>query len=119
MARSPLPSPALRPAQPADFSKAADTFALLASSTRVWLLWLLAQGDHDVTSLAEAVGATVPTVSQHLAKLRLADLVTARPDGRRQVYRVDDLQVIALVTQAVDHHSDLRRRTAQQEAAPR
>lgn len=119
MARSPLPSPAFRPAQPADFSKAADTFALLASSTRVWLLWLLAQGDYDVTSLAEAVGATVPTVSQHLTKLRLAGLVTARPDGRRQIYRVDDPLLIALVTQAVDHHSDLRRRTAQQEAAPR
>ena len=91
-----------------DFAEAADTFALLATATRVRLLWLLAEGEHDVTSLAEAVDATVATVSQHLAKLRLADLVTARAAGRRQIYRVDDPHVIALVKQAVDHHQHLR-----------
>lgn len=91
-----------------DFAEAAETFALLATATRVRLLWLLAQDEHDVTALAAAVGATVPTVSQHLAKLRLADLVTARAEGRRQIYRVDDPHVVALVNQAVDHHHDLR-----------
>lgn len=93
---------------PVDFAEAAETFALLATATRVRLLWLLAQDDYDVTSLAAAVEATVPTVSQHLAKLRLADLVTARADGRRQIYRVDDPHVVALVNQAVDHHQHLR-----------
>lgn len=91
-----------------DFSEAAETFALLATATRVRLLWLLAQNEHDVTTLAEAVQATIAAVSQHLAKLRLADLVTARADGRRQIYRVDDPHVIALVNQAVDHHQHLR-----------
>lgn len=96
--------------EPADFAEAAETFALLATPTRVQLLWLLAQGEQDVTSLAEAVGASVPTVSQHLAKLRLADLVTARPDGRRQIYRVEDRHISNLVGQAVEHHADLRQR---------
>lgn len=94
--------------EPGDFAEAAETFALLATPTRVHLLWLLAQGENDVTSLAEAVGATVPTVSQHLAKLRLADLVTARPDGRRQIYSVDDRHISKLVDQAVQHHTRLR-----------
>ena len=93
---------------PSDFAEAAETFALLATATRIRLLWLLAQGEHDVTTLASAVGATVATVSQHLAKLRLADLVTARPEGRRQIYRVDDPHILDLVNQAVDHHRDLR-----------
>lgn len=100
--------PALGDPEPVDFAEAAETFALLATATRVRLLWLLAQKEHDVTTLAEAVDATVATVSQHLAKLRLADLVTARADGRRQIYRVDDPHVIALVKQAVDHHQHLR-----------
>lgn len=79
-------APHTAPPQEADFATAAKTFALLAAPTRVRLLWLLAQGEHDVTSLAETVGATLATVSQHLAKLRLADLVTAHPDGRGQIY---------------------------------
>lgn len=94
--------------EPVDFAEAAETFALLATATRVRLLWFLAQGEYDVTTLASAVDATVPTVSQHLVKLRLADLVTARADGRRQIYRVDDPHILALVNQAVDHHQHLR-----------
>ena len=94
---------------PADFEEAAEIFALLAAPHRVRLLWLLARGEHDVTSLAEQVSASVATVSQHLAKLRLADLVTARREGRRQLYRVDDPHVVALVNQAVDHAAEERR----------
>ena len=94
--------------QPSDFAEAAETFALLATPTRVHLLWLLTHSEYDVTSLATAVDATVPTVSQHLAKLRLADLVTARPEGRRQIYRVDDPHISKLVDQAVEHHAELR-----------
>ena len=94
--------------QPIDFAEAAETFSLLAAPTRVQLLWLLAHGEQDVTSLAEAVDATVAAVSQHLAKLKLADLVTARTEGRRQIYRVEDAHILTLVTQAVEHHAELR-----------
>ncbi|MDR0783728.1 MAG: metalloregulator ArsR/SmtB family transcription factor [Propionibacteriaceae bacterium] len=89
---------------------AADTFALLASSQRLHLLWLLARQERDVTTLAEILGASVPLVSQHLAKLRLAGLVSARRDGKRQLYGVDDPHVVSLVDQAIDHHEDLRAR---------
>jgi DNA-binding transcriptional ArsR family regulator len=95
---------------PQDFAEAAKTFTMLATPTRVRLLWLLAQSESDVTTLAEAVGASVPTASQHLAKLRLAGLVTARADGRRQIYRVEDPHINTLVSQAVEHHQDLRER---------
>lgn len=94
--------------EPIDFADAAETFSLLATPTRVHVLWLLARGDHDVGSLAATVGATVATVSQHLAKLRLAGLVAARADGRRQVYRIEDPHILSLVEQAVEHHTQLR-----------
>jgi DNA-binding transcriptional ArsR family regulator len=106
----PTPPPPSAAPDPVDFVEAATTFAMLATPTRVRILWLLAHGERDVTSLAEATGATVPTVSQHLAKLRLAGLVIVRPDGRHQIYRVEDPHIIALVNQAVEHHQDLRRR---------
>ena len=100
----------LIPAHPqaVDFAEAAETFGLLAAPTRVRILWLLANREQDVTSLAEAVDASVAAVSQHLAKLKLADLVTARTEGRRQIYRIEDPHILTLVTQAVEHHAELR-----------
>ena len=91
-------------------AEAADTFAMLASSQRLHLLWLLARQERDVSTLAAALGASVPLVSQHLGKLRLAGLVSARRQGKRQLYRVDDPHVVSLVDQAIDHHEDLRAR---------
>jgi hypothetical protein len=42
-------------------------------------------------------GATRQAVSAHLAKLRLARLVHARREGRRQVYLIDDPHLVAAV----------------------
>jgi DNA-binding transcriptional ArsR family regulator len=102
--------PAARPAgpEPADFVQAAGIFNLLAAPTRIRLLWLLADDELDVTSLAHAVHASMASVSQHLAKLKSASLVTARTEGRRQIYRIADAHIRTLVTQAMEHHSRLR-----------
>ena len=97
------------PAPDADLlHEAAETFAMLASPTRLHLLWLLARGEYDVGSLAEAVNGSDAMVSQHLAKLRLADLVTARREGKRQIYVVDDDHVVSLIDQALAHHGAKR-----------
>lgn len=88
---------------PAQLQAAAETFAILATPTRLHLVWLLSQHDLDVGSLAERAGAPVAAVSQHLAKLRLAGVVSARRDGRRQVYTVDDPHVVALVELIFQH----------------
>jgi DNA-binding transcriptional ArsR family regulator len=90
--------------------EAAETFAMLSSPTRLHLLWLLSRHEYDVGSLAEAVNTSDAVVSQHLAKLRLADLVTARRQGKRQIYVVDDEHVSSLVEQAIDHHRARRQR---------
>lgn len=82
---------------------AADTFAMLSTPTRLHLAWLLARHEYDVGTLAEQTGATVAAVSQHLAKLRIAGLVTARREGRRQIYAVEDPHVLTLVAQIFDH----------------
>ena len=92
--------------------EAAHTFSMLASPPRLQLLWVLAQHERDVTQLTELVGGSGPSVSQHLAKLRLAGLVSARRMGKHQFYRVDDPHVVELVRQAVDHHEELRRRSS-------
>ena len=89
---------------------AAETFALLAAPTRLHLLWLMVHGSRDVTTLAATVGTRVATVSHHLAKMRLANLVTARRQGKRLIYEVDDPHVITLLHQVLEHHADLRSR---------
>jgi DNA-binding transcriptional ArsR family regulator len=81
---------------------AAARFGLLASTMRLHIVWVLAHGETDVGALAGAVGGTLPAVSQHLAKLRLAGLVRSRREGRRQVYLVDDPHLVMIVKLAVE-----------------
>jgi DNA-binding transcriptional ArsR family regulator len=94
-----------RPSDPTgpQLRAAADTFDLLSAPTRLHLVWLLARHEYDVGTLAEHTGASVAAVSQHLAKLRLAGLVTARKDGRRHIYAVEDPHVLTLVDQIFSH----------------
>jgi DNA-binding transcriptional ArsR family regulator len=101
MTREPSPS-AGEPARP-QLQAAAATFDLLSAPTRLHLMWLLARSDYDVGTLAARTGATVALVSQHLAKLRLAGLVTARRDGRRHIYAVEDPHVLTLIDQIFAH----------------
>jgi DNA-binding transcriptional ArsR family regulator len=55
-----------------------------------------------VTTLAQTTGVRPSAVSQHLAKLRMAGLVQATRDGRRQVYSVRGGYVRRLVLEALD-----------------
>jgi DNA-binding transcriptional ArsR family regulator len=96
-----------QPPTGAQIEAAVTALRMLADQTRLRLLWLLATGEYDVGSLTAAVGAARPSVSQHLAKLKLAGLVTTRRDGRRVVYAARGGHVRLLVTEvlaAADHH---------------
>ena len=80
---------------------AAALFAMLADPTRVKLLWSLNDGELDVTTLAERARTTPTIASQHLAKLRLAGLVTQRVDGRRRLYATTGTHLRALIREAL------------------
>jgi DNA-binding transcriptional ArsR family regulator len=87
---------------------AAESFRMLADRTRIKILWALLQGESSVTGLAELVGASPTTVSQHLAKLRLAGLVRGRREGTFIYYAAADGHVRALLAEALFHadHAD-------------
>lgn len=87
---------------------AAAAFGLLASSARLHIMWVLAEGECDVSGLAERVGGALPAVSQHLTKLKLAGLVRSRREGRRKVYLVDDPHVIAIVRLMIQQLAERR-----------
>ena len=60
----------------------------LSNEKRLKTLWLLTTGEKTVTELERLVGLRQPTMSQQLAKLRAAKLVTARREAREVYYRV-------------------------------
>lgn len=82
---------------------AARTFALLSTPVRLHLVALAAEGEYDVGTLSDRVGVSIATASQHLTKLRLAGIIRARRDGRRQIYTVDDPHVLTMVQQIFEH----------------
>lgn len=94
------PAPTVTGAQ---LAAAAGTFDMLSTPNRLHLVWLLAEGEYDVSTLAERSGTSVPATSQHLAKLRAAGVVAARREGRRQFYRVEDPHILAMVAQMFSH----------------
>lgn len=65
----------------------------VADPTRFQILWAVAEDERSVGQLSELVEAHVAAVSQHLAKLRAAGLVTSRRDGTRIFYRAANPQV--------------------------
>jgi DNA-binding transcriptional ArsR family regulator len=78
-----------------------EVFRMLADPTRVQVLWALADQELSVNELAEKVGKPAPSVSQHLAKLRMARLVRPRRAGTTIFYSLENDHVRQLVVDAV------------------
>ena len=104
---------------------AVEVFRMLSDATRVQLLWALMDGEMAVNELAEAVGKPAAGVSQHLAKLRLARLVTTRRQANQVFYRIENAHVRQLVEDAIfqaehaaggvpDHHRRQTRGTVRE-----
>ncbi|WP_323742941.1 MULTISPECIES: metalloregulator ArsR/SmtB family transcription factor [unclassified Rathayibacter] len=81
---------------------AVEVFAMLADATRVRLILALRDaGEMSVNRLAEVVEKTPAGVSQHLAKMRLARMVSTRQDGTRVFYRLENEHASQLVRDAI------------------
>ncbi len=83
-----------------DVTRAVAVLKAAADPTRFTILWDLTQGERPVGQLAELTGAHVAAVSQHLARLRTAGLVTSRREGTRIYYRAAGDHIRALLEDA-------------------
>jgi DNA-binding transcriptional ArsR family regulator len=72
----------------------ADFCSALADSTRLILLYALADGPRNVTELTQELGQPQPTISRHLKNLRDRGLVTATRQGMMVQYSLADRRVI-------------------------
>ncbi|TFB91390.1 metalloregulator ArsR/SmtB family transcription factor [Cryobacterium sp. HLT2-28] len=80
---------------------AVEIFSMLADATRVRIVLALRDGELSVNSLAEVVDKSSAAVSQHLAKLRLARIVSTRQEGTRVFYRLANEHASRLVSDAI------------------
>jgi DNA-binding transcriptional ArsR family regulator len=82
---------------------AAEVLSLLCDETRLKIMWVLMQGSVSVGTIAELVDSRPSTVSQHLAKLRLAGIVEVRREGTFAYYRACDDHIYRILVDLLDH----------------
>jgi DNA-binding transcriptional ArsR family regulator len=82
------------PVAATDQQRAALIGRALADPKRLCVLETLAAGEASVSELSICVGCQVPNMSQHLAVLRSAGLVTTRREGSTVYYRLADPKVL-------------------------
>jgi len=70
---------------------------ILGNQVRIELIYCLSNGERTVSSLVKHCSMSQSSVSQHLQKLRLADMVTVRKEGKEKHYSVTDPRIIAIV----------------------
>jgi ArsR family transcriptional regulator len=78
----------------------AEFFKALGHPLRLRVLELLSDAEQSVSGLLEQVGAEQPHLSQQLAILRRAGLVTTRRQGATVVYALADARIVELLAVA-------------------
>lgn len=81
--------------QRADF--VAARLALVANAKRLLILCELAKGERSVGALQAAVGLGQSALSQHLARLREAQMVATRREAQTIYYRLGDAETETLM----------------------
>jgi ArsR family transcriptional regulator len=86
--------------------EAAAIFKALSDPARLQTLLILANGERNVSELAEMEGDKTGTVSARLQVLLNARIVTRRREGQTVIYAIADDHVLNLVTNAIEHASE-------------
>ena len=91
-----------------------STLALVSNARRQRILQLIWNRERTAGEIADALPVSFAAVSQHLAKLRAAGLVSVRRDGRYRYYRARKREMGTLAiylesmwTQNLDRLADL------------
>ena len=79
-------------------AKAEAMLKQLANAKRLMILCNLVGGEKSVGELAEIVGLSSSALSQHLAKMREAELVSAEKRGQMVYYRISSMEAQALLS---------------------
>src|SRR5215213_7866589 len=72
-----------------DLEQLTSLFRLLSDKTRLNILFLLSEGERNVTSLCEVLKLPQPTVSHHLGLLRMNNVISNRRSGKQVFYSLN------------------------------
>jgi len=82
----------MEPGVPTEVQLLAQRQAMLckvfSSPQRVLILWFLAEKEHTVSEIAEALGASLPSASQHLRLMELNDVLESRREKQNIYYHL-------------------------------
>lgn len=76
------------------YERNAEIYKILANSKRLEILNLLREQEMPVEELVKTLGISKANVSQHLALLRHAKLVTVRRNGPNGYYNIIDPRIV-------------------------
>lgn len=88
----------------------ADLFKLFGDTTRAKILFSLSESEMCVCAIAELLGMTQPAISHQLKKLKDANLVGSRRQGKTIFYFLADDHVKSIIAQGFEHLIEKRER---------
>ncbi len=81
----------------------ADLFKVFGDSTRIRILYLLLDGEKNVSEISEGLSMNQSAVSHQLKTLRQSDLVRVKRDGKAMVYSLADDHVESILKIGMEH----------------
>ena len=81
-----------------DIERAAFALKAMSNPLRLKILCTLGDQELSVQDIVDQVGTTQSNVSQHLAKLKDKNILSARRDANRIFYRVNDERLLRLIS---------------------
>lgn len=81
----------------------ADLFKVFGDSTRLRIMYIIADEEMSVLSIAEALNMEQSTISHQLRVLRQNKLVRVRREGKQIYYALDDEHVKRIIEMGLDH----------------
>ena len=92
--------------------KQAAICRIFGNTSRILIMWTLADRELSVSDIADNVGTTLQNISQHLALLKEYHLVTYRRDGQTIFYQIADnewLEHCPILLKALDENLSLEK----------
>ncbi|MGM0370753.1 MAG: ArsR/SmtB family transcription factor [Bacillota bacterium] len=74
-----------------------ELFKALGHQTRIRIVELLKDGELCVCTIYESLEQSQPNISQHLSKLKKANLVKSRKDGLQVYYSLKNEKIISIL----------------------
>jgi DNA-binding transcriptional ArsR family regulator len=88
----------MKPGFPVEIQELAERQAMLckvfSNAQRILILWFLAEKEKTVSEIAEAIGASLPSTSQHLHLMELSNILESRRERQNIYYRIADNELL-------------------------